>query len=223
MEYDFQSLTDKFYQISMKSLFFSKYQPFCFSRKPYFRNISLWENGESDFLFIIGNSGSGKTFFSKKLQMEGVIVIEFDDVLNWFVNREEILKKWTNEEYRIIYPFVNKLEEENSKYINDNLRVDAYDKIIKPFIEYLFDSKLHKKVILEGVWIAYYDPMIIKNYPLILLRTSFIISWQRRSKRENEGIFECIKQKWHENIGWKNIIEKFMMNLHFWDKTNKLR
>ncbi len=213
MEYDFLALTDNHYQLSMKSLFFSKYQPFFLSRKPYLRNISLWENGRSDFLFIIGNSGSGKTFFSKKLQSEDIIIIEFDDVLNWFINRGDILKKWTIEEYEIIFPFLNRLEDENSKYIDNNFRGDAYENIIKPFIEYLFDYKCDKKIILEGVWIAYYDAKIIKSYPLILLRTSFISSWKRRSKRENEGVLKYIKQKWHENIGWKNVIDKFMTNL----------
>ena len=38
---DTDTLTDNHYQLSMKSLFFSKYQPFFLSRKPYLRNISF--------------------------------------------------------------------------------------------------------------------------------------------------------------------------------------
>lgn len=213
MEYDFQALTEQYYYISFKKLFFSRYQPFFFNRKPYCENFDLWKNKTSNFLFIIGNSGSGKSFFSRNFKSTDTIIIEFDDILNWFIIREEILKKWSDEEYEILYPFVKKLEENNSKYIDMDIKFDAIENIIKPFMEYILNLNLKKKIVLEGIWVAYYDVNILRKYPLILLRTSFCSSWIRRSKRENECIFKNIYQKWHENIGWKNIIECFMKKL----------
>ena len=213
MKYDYQNLTDRFYKLSIKNLIFSKYQPLLFTKEKLYFNFDKWINGGNNILFIIGNSGSGKSFFSKSFISSLVTVLEFDDVLRWFICREDVIKKWTNEEFDIIFPFVQHLEEINYQYSKLNFKVDAVNNLIDPFIDYLVNLNYHKKIVLEGIWTAYSQKLFYVEPSVILLRTSFIHCWINRSFRDKEGIFSNAYQKWRENISWKNVIELFVQEI----------
>ena len=213
MKYDYQNLTDRFYKLSIKNLIFSKYQPLLFTKEKLYFNFDKWINGGNNILFIIGNSGSGKSFFSKSFISSLVTVLEFDDVLRWFICREDVIKKWTNEEFDIIFPFVQHLEEINYQYSKLNFKVDAVNNLIDPFIDYLVNLNYHKKIVLEGIWTAYSQKLSYVEPSVILLRTSFIHCWIKRSFRDKEGIFSNAYQKWRENISWKNVIELFVQEI----------
>lgn len=213
MKYDYQNLTDRFYKLSIKNLIFSKYQPLLFTKEKLYFNFDKWINGGNNILFIIGNSGSGKSFFSKSFISSLVTVLEFDDVLRWFICREDVIKKWTNEEFDIIFPFVQHLEEINYQYSKLNFKVDAVNNLIDPFIDYLVNLNYHKKIVLEGIWTAYSQKLFYVEPSVILLRTSFIHCWIKRSFRDKEGIFSNAYQKWRENISWKNVIELFVQEI----------
>ena len=213
MKYDYQNLTDRFYKLSIKNLIFSKYQPLLFTKEKLYFNFDKWINGGNNILFIIGNSGSGKSFFSKSFISSLVTVLEFDDVLRWFICREDVIKKWTNEEFDIIFPFVQHLEEINYQYSKLNFKVDAVNNLIDPFIDYLVNLNYHKKIVLEGIWTAYSQKLFYVEPSVILLRTSFIHCWIKRSFRDKVGIFSNAYQKWRENISWKNVIELFVQEI----------
>lgn len=162
-----------------------------------FHNIDMWENGESNILFVTGLSGSGKSTISKELSNTyNTEYVELDNLLrakmnNWDTTKCKMLDDYIKSVGGLdnIFPYCNEL----NKQISWKDIVCEEDKCKKEFIR-CFDfimnySKTHrnKKFIVEGIQIFYYADnetiKLLSNYPIILKMNGPLKTEYRREKR----------------------------------------
>lgn len=151
-----------------------------------FKNISdIYIKGtNTNILFIMGLSGSGKSYLSKLIaketnkkifQVEWLIHykhcdMEFKQFLDEFINKYDIRKyvddKWNNE-----------------KNEDDNNELKKY---INLLLEYFMDTYKDKgEYIIEGLQLfTMIDYELIRNYPIVIKGTSSINSLKNRIKRD---------------------------------------
>jgi len=128
-------------------------------------NFEDWKNDKQPVLYIVGLSGSGKSTIGRQLaEKYKAEYISLDRIANEYSNKlEEKYKKksYTSKINKMVYEYMDK------------------------FIRQL--EKKKKKVVAEGVQIAYYpDLSYFKNKPLIILGTSVIISSLRGFLRDRK-------------------------------------
>lgn len=168
-----------------------------FSDEDYFYKKDLWESGRSNVLLVTGSSGSGKSTLSKELSLtNNATHIDLDtfEFLDYY-------KKLGLDEPKFrpikrvpgVKPKINFSEE--------------YPKYLKFVIDY---TKKHKneKFVIEGVWIIKNDVFdLVKQYPIIVKNTSYILSSIRRFIRD---LREDIKYE-----GWNLDIKELLIDLYY--------
>lgn len=177
-------------------------------------NLDKWKPGNKNILFITGLSGSGKSTKAAKLAKEyNAVNIELDLFEHNYVVFD---KNVTNDEGNLIVKeyFENKFGgAKKFKQGDKQLPHMMYD-FIKYCMNYAYKHK-DKLFIIEGIQLSDLEMANeIKDYPIIIVRTSIINSIYRAAKRE--GIKNYIKSF----ESYKDFLDLYKWYLSM-DKNNK--
>lgn len=162
---------------------------FIFSKKSLEYNVDKY-NLNNNILYVTGLSGSGKTFLSKELSRKyNAILMELDNLGGFYGEY-----KFSDS---IIHQLTKQFLDENSKLDSIIKKSKFIELKIKNFQEYskwinkyttFLENYAHSKeqyFIFEGTQIfKCLKPKYFSNKPLIIVRTSALISLIRRIKRQ---------------------------------------
>jgi len=153
----------------------------------YFYNGKEFLSNKINLCFIVGFSGSGKTTLAHEYERQYPdIEVEHLDILvsNFSYSDDEI-----KHQSPMIYEFLNtsgkkwRLKEEP-----DDVQYTA--EMVRDFNKYAMDyAKKHryKRYVVEGIWTLYSNnPDELKDYGVIIIRTSLFTSKVRATQRNNE-------------------------------------
>ena len=145
--------------------------------------------GDTNLCFILGHSGSGKSWMASALEGDDIDHIELDDLLL-------VKDHFTMDELQgysdMIYDYFCG---EGARYYigieerNELPKEEYEDKLFIDFVNYAMAyAKSHsdRKYIIEGIWIYLYfdDPSVFEDYAVFIKGTSFLKSKIRATKRE---------------------------------------
>ncbi len=161
-------------------------ESFVVSEPDLYYNKAAFDSGKTNLCFVIGYSGSGKSYLTREYSGEGIEKVSLDDIV---CIKDHISMEELKEEHELFYEFFSGKGREY--YVSREERDlagshgDAFVEFIKFAIEFAASHK-ERKFILEGIWtyLFFDDPSEFDKYAVFMKGTSYVKSQLRRTKRE---------------------------------------
>ena len=184
-------------------------------------NVELFDSGDSNVIWVVGLSGSGKSRLAGELAtMYNADHVEIDDLQrakmeNWTTTNCKLLDDYIKEcgGLDAVFPYVNHLERITWKDIvsNEEECAKQYDHFFQYIVEYVKKHK-NQKFVIEGVQVVFYDSPALKDIaeqPVIIKMTGPVKAEIRRELRtyqngkdKGDSFFKIIKKIAHRNKCW---------------------
>lgn len=195
-----------------------KNNSFIFNKKNLEYNLDKYNNN-NNILYITGLSGSGKTTIAKDLAIKyNAVLFELDNLGGYFGEYKED----PSEIHILTKEFLDKnieLKEiiKKNKYVDLKIRhFEQYAMWTNKYINFLEEEahKSKKLYIFEGTQIfKCIDSNHYLNKPLIIVRTSSIVSLIRRIKRQHRIDIEKNKPNFYKKHFWKLLNDSKRLHL----------
>ena len=164
-------------------------ESFVVSEPDLYYNKAAFDSGNTNLCFVIGYSGSGKSYLTREYSGEETEKVSLDDIV---CIKDHISMEELKEERELLYKFfsgkgsVYYVSREERKAAGGHS--DAFVEFIKFAMEYAASHK-DRKFILEGIWtyLFFDDPSEFEDYAVFMKGTSYVKSQLRRTKRELSG------------------------------------
>ena len=159
------------------------------SQPDLYYNKKAFDSGDINLCFVIGYSGSGKSYLTKNYKGDNIERVELDDIV--CIKDHKTLTE-LKESCPLMYSFFSGTGKKYYLSREERKESKEHKNVFHDFITYAeryANSHKNEKFILEGIWtyLFFDNPGLFDKYAVYMKGTSLIKSKIRRMKRELKG------------------------------------